>query len=246
MALPLVHLRDAQKKRHQEGRVFTLSIDQFVLRSGDRVALLGENGSGKSTLISLLALALAPDDCSEFSLSKPGSDEVFDAREAWQMGNDRVMSQARSEHISYIPQELGLLNFLTVQKNIELASKLAGNVDHDMIDNLVEALGLTPYLKAYPNRLSGGQRQRVSIACALARKPTLLLADEPTSSLDADIAENVLDRLCRLAAQQDAALVVATHQPDLIAPFGFEQVRAQLTREGNDVLSRFELSQGGS
>lgn len=221
-------VEDLARTRRDSERVFTLELPRLALRGGDRLALLGASGSGKSTLISLLALAAAPDAAGRFELAGP--EGPVDVAAAWRAGDQRTLTRARARAIAYVPQRDGLMEFLTVAQNIRCAAELAGAGRADA-GAIVAALDLGALLDARPHRLSGGQRQRAAVACALARRPRLILADEPTAALDAENAARVMTSLCRLAEQQSAALVFATHQLHLVAEHGFVPLAARVTGE---------------
>ncbi|MCA8879440.1 MAG: ABC transporter ATP-binding protein [Rhodobacteraceae bacterium] len=224
--MPILELDGLIKVRRDSERTFTLEVPRLALAAGDRVALVGESGSGKSTLISLLALAAAPDSADRFRVRSGDGDEL-DVAAAWQRGAQRRLTEARARLIAYVPQRDGLMEFLTVEQNIRCAAELAGAPMDNGIDEIVTALGLQELRAAPPARLSGGQRQRAAVACALARRPQVILADEPTAALDAGNAVRVMDSLCQLARDRHAALVLATHQLHLVDDYGFTPVRAR-------------------
>lgn len=221
------------KTRRDSERAFTLDLPRLALAGGDRLALVGASGSGKSTLISLLALASDPDAAGRFELGLPDGSRL-DVAAAWAAGDQRRLTDARARAIAYVPQRDGLMEFLTVEQNIRCAAELAGAPRDAALGGIVDALGLRPLLPARPARLSGGQRQRASVACALARRPRLILADEPTAALDAENAARVMDNLCRLAEEQAAALIFATHQLRLVGEYGFDVLAAEVSGARGD------------
>lgn len=227
----LLVARGLARLRRDSEREFRLELPLLRLRPGDRLALLGESGSGKSTLISLLALAVRPDAMAEFRL------DGTDIGAAWERGDAAALARVRAGAIAYVPQRDGLMEFLTVEGNIRCAATLAGA--RPDIAAIAEALGLLPHLGAYPARLSGGQRQRASVACALARAPRLILADEPTAALDPGNAARVMTSLCGLAGQTGAAIVFATHQRHLAEDYGFALMEARLSGTGAALQSTF-------
>lgn len=223
---PVLRIEGLRKTRRDSERSFTLDVPRLDLAGGDRLALVGASGSGKSTLISLLALAAAPDRATRFSV-RTGDGAPLDVAAAWQRGDQSGLTAARARLIAYVPQRDGLMEFLSVEGNIRCAAELAGVAGGGDIGRILALLGLDGLRRAMPARLSGGQRQRAAVACALARRPRIILADEPTAALDAGNAAKVMDSLCRLAAEQDAALVLATHQLHLVAAFGFATLTAR-------------------
>jgi putative ABC transport system ATP-binding protein len=168
--------------------------------SGESVALTGESGSGKSTLLHLIA----------------GLDEV-DSGEVW-IGDapvsgfsDSARAKLRRLQLGLVFQQFNLVPSLNVADNLALQARLAGRHDAGWQDELVERLGLGETLKRYPEQLSGGQQQRVAIGRALATKPTLLLADEPTGNLDEDTADAVLGLTRELVARSGCGFLMVTH-----------------------------------
>lgn len=239
---PLVYAAQGLgKMRRDSERCFQVRLPALQLAPGARIALLGESGSGKSTILSLLALATPPDEAKGFSFCDQ------DITAAWRKGDQRLLAQLRARKISYLPQRDGLLGFLTLRQNIRCAAELGGQpaatpeTDPHMAQ-IIDNLGLTRLLDALPATLSGGQRQRAAVACALARRPRAVLADEPTAALDAENARRVVEQLCWLAAEQNAALVFATHQPQLLAEYGFQTLTARIARGPDGECSVFEAA----
>lgn len=235
---PVARIDGLAKTRRDSERSFTLTLPRLHLAPGDRLALVGASGSGKSTLIGLLALATSPDRAERFDFWASEGNRL-DAAAAWRSSDERRLTDARARAIAYIPQRDGLMEFLTVAGNIRAAAELAGAGTGLDLAGIVDALGLGTLLSARPARISGGQRQRVAVACALARRPRLILADEPTAALDTENATRVMSSLCRLATEQGAAIVLATHQLALAAEYGFSVLRAESSRIGDEWATIF-------
>ena len=174
-----------------------VSLDVDV---GESLAVTGESGSGKSTLLHLIGLLDTP-DAGELRLDGEAVSGLDDAGRA----------QRRRARIGLVFQQFNLVPSLTVAGNLSLQARLAGKHDPDWIEALADRLGLTEFLTRYPEQLSGGQQQRVAVGRALAAKPALLLADEPTGNLDEDTSATVLDLMLELCADAGAALIMATH-----------------------------------
>ncbi|MGJ4907452.1 ABC transporter ATP-binding protein [Bradyrhizobium sp. HKCCYLS2033] len=174
--------------------------------SGERVALTGESGSGKSTLLHLIAGLDAAD----------GGDILLDGASVGAL-DDAGRAAVRRERLGLVFQQFNLVPSLSVQDNLSFQARLAGRHDPAWHTELVERLGLKPLLKRYPEQLSGGQQQRVAIGRALAIKPALLLADEPTGNLDEDTADEVLALTRDLVARTGCGFLMVTHSARLAA-----------------------------
>ena len=174
--------------------------------AGERVALSGESGSGKSTLLHLIAGLDAADD-GEIRLDGEAVTGLSDAERA----------TMRRDRLGLVFQQFNLIPSLSVQDNLAFQSRLAGRLDPAWQAELVERLGLASLLKRYPEQLSGGQQQRVAIGRALAVKPLLLLADEPTGNLDEATADDVLALTNDLVARTGCGFLMVTHSARLAA-----------------------------
>ncbi|MFN3881991.1 MAG: ABC transporter ATP-binding protein [Nitrincola lacisaponensis] len=177
---------------------------QFSVHSGESVALMGESGCGKSTLLHLIA-GLEDADAGQILLS--GQDVTA--------MNDSQRARLRRHALGIVFQQLNLIPSLTVHDNLAFQARLAKCLQPDRLTQLIETLGLTELLPRYPHQLSGGQQQRVAIGRALAARPTLLLADEPTGSLDEQNADQVMDLLLTLVQQTGTSLLMVTHSQRL-------------------------------
>ena len=176
------------------------------LASGESVALSGESGSGKSTLLHLIA-GLDAADSGEIRLGDTLVSALGDAGRA----------ELRRDRLGLVFQQFNLIPSLTIADNLAFQSRIAGRHDAAWHDELVERLGLGALLKRYPEQLSGGQQQRVAIGRALAPKPLLLLADEPTGNLDEDTADEVLQLARDLVVRTGCGFLMVTHSARLAA-----------------------------
>ncbi|HAQ79350.1 ABC transporter ATP-binding protein [Bradyrhizobium viridifuturi] len=174
--------------------------------TGESVALTGESGSGKSTLLHLIA-GLDAADGGEITLAEIIVSGL----------NDAGRAELRRDRLGLVFQQFNLIPSLTVADNLVFQSRIAGRHDAAWHDELVERLGLKELLKRYPEQLSGGQQQRVAIGRALAPKPLLLLADEPTGNLDEDTADEVLHLARDLVARTGCGFLMVTHSARLAA-----------------------------
>ena len=178
----------------------------LAVAAGERVALTGESGSGKSTLLHLIA-GLDAADSGEIALGGISVSDLGDAGRA----------ELRRERLGLVFQQFNLIPSLSVEDNLVFQSRIAGRHDAAWHDELVERLGLGALLKRYPEQLSGGQQQRVAIGRALATKPLLLLADEPTGNLDEATADDVLALTRDLVTRTGCGFLMVTHSLHLAA-----------------------------
>jgi putative ABC transport system ATP-binding protein len=176
------------------------------VRAGESVALTGESGSGKSTLLHLIA-GLDAADSGTIRLDNALVSEL----------NDAGRAELRRDRLGLVFQQFNLIPSLSVEDNLVFQSRIAGKHDPDWHRELVERLGLSNFLRRYPEQLSGGQQQRVAIGRALATKPLLLLADEPTGNLDENTADEVLALARDLVARSGCGFLMVTHSARLAA-----------------------------
>ena len=176
------------------------------IAAGERVALTGESGSGKSTLLHLIA-GLDAADGGEIRLNDTSMTGLSDAGRA----------ALRRDRLGLVFQQFNLIPSLSVEDNLAFQSRIAGKHDAAWHAELAERLGLAKLLRRYPEQLSGGQQQRVAIGRALATRPALLLADEPTGNLDEDTADAVLALTRDLVARTGCGFLMVTHSARLAA-----------------------------
>ncbi|MDA8869908.1 ABC transporter ATP-binding protein [Rhizobiaceae bacterium] len=193
----------------EDGPLAVLRGVSLDLAAGETVALTGESGSGKSTLLYLVA------GLDGWDL---GSIEI-DGKPVSRM-DDAARAAMRRDTIGIVFQQFNLVPSLDVRDNLRLAARLAGREDAAWTAELSHRLGLNGHMARYPEQLSGGQQQRVAIGRALASRPKLLLADEPTGNLDEDTAADVVNLLAELAAETGAGLLTVTHSQRLAARMG--------------------------
>jgi putative ABC transport system ATP-binding protein len=192
-----------------EGLLRVLDRVSFGLGRGDCVALTGESGSGKSTLLHLAG-----------GLDRPDAGRIlFEGRNITGLA-DAELSAFRRQSVGVIFQQFNLIPSLDVAANLAFQARLAARHDADWCSRLAERLGLTSLLERYPEQLSGGQQQRVAIGRALALRPALILADEPTGNLDEATGDAVLDLMLALQEESGAALLMVTHSQRLAARLG--------------------------
>jgi putative ABC transport system ATP-binding protein len=193
---------------------FTLEVPSLTLLRGEAVAVVGPSGCGKSTLIDVLALLRRPHAVRCFELL--GEDMAA----LWERGGADACSAFRAERIGVVLQTGGLLPSLTVWENVTLSQQLLDRSDAAWARSLLEALDLATLGARLPAQLSIGQRQRVAVARALAHRPALVLADEPTAALGMEHASAALDLLLTIGRAAGAALVIASHDKALLHAHG--------------------------
>jgi putative ABC transport system ATP-binding protein len=173
------------------------SVDLDVAR-GEFVVLLGASGSGKSTLLNILG-----------GLDMPTSGTLeFDGRPLGGAGDD-ALTTYRREHVGFVFQFYNLIPSLTVAENVALVTDIA--TDPMPVDEALELVALTPRRNHFPSQLSGGEQQRVAIARAIAKRPQLLLCDEPTGALDYATGKLVLEVISRINTELGTTALVITH-----------------------------------
>ena len=206
----LIALQDAVKTYHR-GTEAIHAVDHVSLTvsQGEFVAVVGPSGSGKTTLLELIG-----------AVDKPSSGEIeIDGQSVTKM-NDAALTRLRSRTIGFVFQQFFLLPTLTAAENVALPAMFAGKRNADSrARELLAMVGLQGRESHLPSQLSGGQMQRVAIARALINEPKILLADEPTGSLDSVAAGGIFDTL-RGLHQAGTTVLVVTHNPELAAACG--------------------------
>ena len=189
------------------GRVDALDGVTIEIWPASSTAIVGPSGCGKSTLLGILG-----------GLELPTRGEVRIDDRVISALPDRPRAQLRRTEFGFVFQEDNLQPFLTVSENVAVQGVLAGVADEPERDQrLLDALEVGSLGHRFPDQLSGGQRQRVAVARALVHGPRVVLADEPTGSLDAESAAKVVDLLLRLHKQEGMTLVIVTHDPAVAA-----------------------------
>jgi putative ABC transport system ATP-binding protein len=203
----VLSVRELTKTYRSAGeRVDVLRGVNLDISAGERVALTGESGSGKSTLLHLIA-GLDRADGGEITLDGAAVGDLSDAGRA----------ALRRDRLGLVFQQFNLIPSLNVGDNLAFQARIAGRHDAAWHAELVERLGLSTLLKRYPEQLSGGQQQRVAIGRALATKPLLVLADEPTGNLDEATADDVLALTRDLVSRTGCGFLMVTHSARLAA-----------------------------
>jgi len=189
-----------------QGPLAVLRGVDLQLGQGESLALMGESGSGKSTLLHLVA-----------GLDQVDQGSIEIAGHRLDLMNEAQLANWRRTEIGLVFQQFNLIGSLKVEDNLAFQARLAGRYSPEWQAELVERLGLGALLKRYPEQISGGQQQRVAIGRALASRPGLLLADEPTGNLDENTSDEVLQLLLDLLADSPTSLLMVTHSPRVAA-----------------------------
>lgn len=202
------------------GRLPILDVPRFEAGEGEQLALVGESGGGKTTLLQIIA-----------GITKPDAGQVrINGRDIAQLpeaGRDAF----RAQHIGYVFQTFNLLPGFSALENVLLGMSFGrARADRGRAQHLLERVGLGARASHKPAMLSVGEQQRVSVARALANRPKLLLADEPTASVDARHQQQIIDLIRDTCREQQVALVVVTHSPEVAGQFERVERLEQLNR----------------
>lgn len=228
--MPVLELDQLKKTfRAPDGATQTIiDVPRFTLDERAQVALRGESGSGKTTLLNLIAGILKPDsgrirlDGREMSaLSEPERDRL------------------RATTVGYIFQTFNLLPAFTCLENVLLGMKFGAGVNREFAVALLQRVGMGGYLRHRPRELSIGQQQRVAVARALANRPKLVLADEPTGNLDSRNGREALKLIRETCRENNAALLLVSHDPGVLEQFETVLDLEELNAAGRSGHSEF-------
>ncbi|CAN2923803.1 ABC transporter ATP-binding protein [Streptococcus dysgalactiae] len=183
---------------HQE--INALKATDFSIEAGEFVAIVGPSGSGKSTFLTIAG-----------GLQTPSSGQLIIDGTDYTHLSEKERSRLRFQSIGFILQASNLIPFLTVQQQLELVDHLTGNKEKAKANQLFDDLGIAGLKHQLPQELSGGERQRAAIARALYHNPALILADEPTASLDTEKAYEVVKLLAKESKEKNKAIIMVTH-----------------------------------
>jgi putative ABC transport system ATP-binding protein len=231
MNMPMVALIDVKRSFRTPGRkkIDALDISRLRVKKGARLVVTGANGSGKTTLLHLISGLLRPDS----------GHVVVDGQRLEQLKEPRL-DRFRARTIGILLQGSGLLESLTAEENVMAAMLFAGRwrrrEQRRRTKELLGRFGVDHRARHLPAAMSGGERQRVALARALANDPPLILADEPTESLDTPSAERLTAELVSFCSQEERTLIVASHHPDLFGSDA-EELRLEAPWQGGEDAS---------
>ena len=205
--MAIIELKNVQKVYGTgAAQVVALKNINFKANLGEVVLIMGPSGAGKSTFLTIAG-----------SLQKPTAGEVIVDGQNIAHISARASDHLRLTQLGFVLQAYNLVPFLKIKEQFELVSKVkkAGNISQEKLQELLKQLGINSLLDKYPSELSGGQQQRAAIARALYANPQILLADEPTASLDSENVAEVGQLFKNLAKNYNKAVLLVTHDPRL-------------------------------
>lgn len=196
------------KKYFKDGpeQIEALKETNLTINKREFVAVIGPSGSGKSTFLTIIG-----------GLQSPSQGEVRLNGQSFSQKKEKERAKMRFDQIGFILQASNLVPFLKIKDQLRLVDKVDKKKQRESIDSLFAQLGITDIADKYPEEISGGQRQRVAIARALYNDPTIILADEPTASLDTEKAMEVVKILADEAKEKNKAVLMVTHDRRLVA-----------------------------
>lgn len=211
---PLLKISQLKKSyRSPDGQVTrVVDVETFSLENAQQVALQGGSGSGKTTFLNMIAGILRADSGSILL----GDKEMVGAGEA-------ARDQVRAKMLGYVFQTFNLLQGYTALENVEMGMRFGAGVDRSRARELLERVGLSDRMDYRPRQMSVGQQQRVAVARALANRPKLVLADEPTGNLDRAHAASALALIREVCAEYGAALLLVSHDQEILGQFEHRQ-----------------------
>ena len=208
---PIFALQNVVLDRRSAGTSFQLAVPNLSIHQGEKIALIGESGCGKSTLLDLLTFIAQPSTADVFQFHPSSTTTAVAIDQCWRRRRLNQLGDLRKRHIGYVMQTGGLLPYLTVYDNINLSRRILNQPQDSSVEELAAQLGLTRHLTKRPTMLSVGERQRIAIGRALAHQPAIVIADEPTASVDPFAAEKIMSLLIELAEARHITVIIASH-----------------------------------
>jgi len=229
----IVEIKDLYKS-YENGRIKALNGVNLTIEEGEFVSIIGPSGSGKSTLLNMLGALDVPDSG---SITVAGED----------LTTSKKLNEFRATSIGFVFQLHNLIPNISVRENIEIPMYTQGLSSGEMKSKalkLLDDVGLKDKADIMPNKLSGGERQRVAIARALANDPSIILADEPTGSLDSKTSTRILRQLIDLHEHKNVTLIIVTHDMDVakLADRVIEVLDGEIISAGDDSLINSKIN----
>lgn len=223
-------------KIRTSGPGYVLDIPQLIIKPGDKIAITGPSGSGKSTALDILGMTLQPDQTDQFLLQVDGQE--INVAQCWRARQQDRLAYLRLRYLGYVMQAGGLLPYLTVRQNMLITADVNNLPQREKhVQELASALNIERLLEAMPSQLSIGERQRVAIGRALASRPAVIMADEPTAALDPYHAQAVLDMFLAGVQTLGVTLIMVTHSQDIVKNHMLREIHIAVEQQA-DGLSR--------
>lgn len=221
----LIEFKNVVKEYENGNQIIRVANNlNFTIDKGELVVILGPSGSGKSTLLNLLG-----------GLDKVTSGDIIVDGEKISSFSDKQLTHYRAKDIGFIFQFYNLIPNLTACENIEILN----DISDEKIDGkkVLDQVGLSQHVDKFPSELSGGEQQRVSIARAIAKKPAMLLCDEPTGALDSNTGETILGLLVDLCKSENTTVVIVTHNDE------FAKIADKVIHIKNGSIDNIEINE---
>lgn len=231
----MIELKQISKNYTTRLGIMTKALDHINLSFPNKglIFILGKSGSGKSTLLNIMS-GLDTADSGE-DIVNGRNIEGLDQKE---------LDYYRNAHVGFVFQDFNIIDTFTIEQNIGLALELQGKqVDKETMESILNYVGLSGYEKRKGNEVSGGQKQRIAIARALIKRPTIILADEPTGNLDTNTSKQIMDLLKEVS--KDNLVVVVSHDPEEAEVYGDRIIKIKDGKVNDDIILNQDLSDSG-